>query len=47
MKQFLLFTVVFLFISCKKNNEKIAPILTVIFGLAGPLPLFLYQREKF
>lgn len=22
-------------------------VLTLLFGLAGPLPLFLYQREKF
>jgi len=28
------------------KNSWVYVVLTLIFGLAGPLPLFLYQREK-
>lgn len=28
------------------KNSWIYVVLTLLFGLAGPLPLFLYQREK-
>lgn len=29
------------------KNSWMYVVLTFLFGLAGPLPLFLYQREKF
>ena len=29
------------------KNSWVYVVLTLLFGLAGPLPLFLYQREKF
>lgn len=30
----------------KMKNSWVYVVLTLLFGLAGPLPLFLYQREK-
>lgn len=40
---------IWIVVESKRLNMKsswIYIILTLIFGLAGPLPLFLYQREK-
>jgi hypothetical protein len=30
----------------KMKNLWMYPVLTLLFGLAGPLPMFLYNREK-
>ena len=44
-----LVALVWIVIESKRLNMKnswIYIVLTLLFGLAGPLPLFLYQREK-
>ncbi|HMV09727.1 MAG TPA: DUF2834 domain-containing protein [Cyclobacteriaceae bacterium] len=44
-----LVALIWIVIESKRLNMKnswIYVVLTLLFGLAGPLPLFLYQREK-